>query len=328
MNRRLWCVITVLSVVALVFVMSTNYKDLLVRKLGGRKGLRRIRQYGIRNEDKLNRELYDGVESFLMFIGYPRSGHTLVSSLLDAHPNALVANEFDVIGGWQKWTKTNRNKYYLFDQLYLNSKMEADTGYRSATVPHRFNYSVPGQWQGTFNQKILVMGAKKGGHTTRRLMKRENLKVLKEIHQVLKLPMKFLHVIRNPYDNIATMMLRDLKKRPDAGEKINDTDNLDKQIAKYMALAAKNNQLKKVLPGEVHEIHSSELIKEPKKILLGICHFLHLTCYQKYIEDCSKRIYPEASKTRYNVIWTDQQKETVRKELQRFQSTRGYGFDD
>lgn len=120
------------------------------------QGLRRIRQYGIRNEDKLNRELYDGVESFLMFIGYPRSGHTLVSSLLDAHPNALVANEFDVIGEWQKWTKTNRNKYYLFDQLYLNSKMEADTGYRSATIPHRFNYSVPGQWQGTFNQKILV----------------------------------------------------------------------------------------------------------------------------------------------------------------------------
>lgn len=64
------------------------------------------------------------------------------------------------------------------------------------------------------------MGAKKGGHTTRRLMKRENLKILKEIHQVLKLPMKFLHVIRNPYDNIATMMLRDLKKRPDAGEKV------------------------------------------------------------------------------------------------------------
>ena len=31
--------ITVLSVVALVFVMSTNYKDLLVRKLVGRKGM-------------------------------------------------------------------------------------------------------------------------------------------------------------------------------------------------------------------------------------------------------------------------------------------------
>ena len=27
-------------------------------------------------------EVYDGVQTLLMFIGYPRSGHTLVSSLL------------------------------------------------------------------------------------------------------------------------------------------------------------------------------------------------------------------------------------------------------
>ena len=36
-------------------------------------------------------------KTFLMFIGYPRSGHTLISSLLDAHPNAIVTNEFNVI---------------------------------------------------------------------------------------------------------------------------------------------------------------------------------------------------------------------------------------
>lgn len=91
-----------------------------------------------------------------MFIGYPRSGHTLVSSLLDAHPNAIVANEFDVIGKWQQWDTTNKNKYFLFDQLYQNSKQEAEIGYRSASVPHRYNYSVPSQWQGTFNRRILV----------------------------------------------------------------------------------------------------------------------------------------------------------------------------
>ena len=91
-----------------------------------------------------------------MFIGYPRSGHTLISSLLDAHPNAIVANEFDVISKWQKWEVANKNKYFLFNQLYQNSKQEAEIGYRSAIVPHRYNYSVPDQWQGTFNRRILV----------------------------------------------------------------------------------------------------------------------------------------------------------------------------
>ena len=91
-----------------------------------------------------------------MFIGYPRSGHTLVSSLLDAHPNMIVANEFDVFSKWQQWDPANKNKYFLFNQLYLNSREEAETGYRSATVHHRYNYSVPGQWQGKFNNRILV----------------------------------------------------------------------------------------------------------------------------------------------------------------------------
>lgn len=101
-------------------------------------------------------EIYDGVQTLLIFIGYPRSGHTLVSSLLDAHPHVIVANEFDIIGKWKMWDAANRSKYFLFDQLFMNSKQEADVGYRSATVQHRYTYHVPGQWQGTYNMNILV----------------------------------------------------------------------------------------------------------------------------------------------------------------------------
>ena len=68
-----------------------------------------------------------------------------------------------------------------------------------------------------------VIGAKKGGHTTRRLMKIENMNVLKEVTRVLNISLKFIHVVRNPYDNIATMLLRVLNKRDEAnlGVKVN-----------------------------------------------------------------------------------------------------------
>ena len=62
------------------------------------------------------------------------------------------------------------------------------------------------------------MGAKKGGKTTRLLFKSENMNVLKEFQQVLKIAIKYVHVIRNPYDNIATMLLRALKKRAEASK--------------------------------------------------------------------------------------------------------------
>ena len=59
---------------------------------------------------------------------------------------------------------------------------------------------------------MQVMGAKKGDKTTRQL-KLQGMKVLNEIQQVLKIPIKYIHVIRNPYDNISTMLLRALDKR-------------------------------------------------------------------------------------------------------------------
>ena len=35
-----------------------------------------------------------------------------------------------------------------------------------------------------------------------------SLDIFEEISQVVQVPIKFVHVIRNPFDNIATMMLR------------------------------------------------------------------------------------------------------------------------
>ena len=109
---------------------------------------------------------------------------------------------------------------------------------------------------------------------------------------------------------------------------INDPSNLDKQINMYFTLAEKNSQLKNSLPGEVYEIHSSELIKQPRETLLGICQFLHLTCDRQYIEDCSKIIFPEARKTRYTVVWTDKQKQLVREKLQNIPFLKNYSFED
>lgn len=48
------------------------------------------------------------------------------------------------------------------------------------------------------------------------------MNALEEIKQVVEMPMKFLHVVRNPYDNIATMLVKALKKRDDtdSGKKV------------------------------------------------------------------------------------------------------------
>ena len=51
-----------------------------------------------------------------------------------------------------------------------------------------------------------VIGDKKGGKTATRLMNQSG--ILEEIKEALQVQMKFIHITRNPFDNIATIMLR------------------------------------------------------------------------------------------------------------------------
>jgi hypothetical protein len=41
---------------------------------------------------------FPDLSTLCLFIGHPRSGHTLGGALLDAHPNAVIAQKLDVLG--------------------------------------------------------------------------------------------------------------------------------------------------------------------------------------------------------------------------------------
>ncbi|XP_032225413.1 uncharacterized protein LOC5501189 [Nematostella vectensis] len=274
-------------------------------------------------------KVYDHVNTFVVFIGYPRSGHTLVSSLIDAHPHAIIANEFDIIGNWLAWNDEQRNKYFLFDQLYKNSRTEAKTGLRSS-VKHMFNYSVKGQFQGKFKGSLKVIGAKKGGKLTKQLTKQKQADVMDQIMKTVGVEFKFLHVVRNPFDNIATMLLRSKKLRyavkKNQSKKLNDTSALEREIVRYFDLVARNQILIRKYKHNLHEIQSTDLISKPRETLRRVCSFLNLTCSKKYLDDCAKIVYKRPSRTRYSVVWTDTQIRRTLSTLKRFAFLKNFTF--
>ena len=99
-----------------------------------------------------------------MFIGYPRSSHSLVGAILDAHPEIIIPHEYDVILNWEKyWSSTGKNKklskYHLFYDLHQLSREQAMFGIRS-NYPNAewggYNYNVPGLWQGGYQTRLKV----------------------------------------------------------------------------------------------------------------------------------------------------------------------------
>ena len=110
-------------------------------------------------------ELYDAVETFVMFIGYPRSSHSLVGSILDAHPEIIIPHEYHIVRQWNIYRddalrNSGMQKYLLFYNLHSLSTWQASFGNRARKPVFLddgiYSYNVPGAWQGSFNRKLKV----------------------------------------------------------------------------------------------------------------------------------------------------------------------------
>ena len=102
-----------------------------------------------------------------MFIGYPRSSHSLVGAILDAHPEIIIPHEYNLLLKWKNYKSSelqrqNLQKYVLFYQLHQRSMKQAKLGIRArpgkswVTGEFAYTYNVPGLWQGKYQKRIKV----------------------------------------------------------------------------------------------------------------------------------------------------------------------------
>jgi len=86
-----------------------------------------------------------------------------MASLLDAHPNVIIANDFNILGEWiNNPLLSKRNKCYMYELLYAKSRYDVMYGVRSRMAdgkPVQYHYNIKGQWQGRYNNSIQVNGA-------------------------------------------------------------------------------------------------------------------------------------------------------------------------
>ena len=111
-----------------------------------------------KKESIVNPEVWNRVEYMVFFLGHARSGTSLIGALLDAHPNIIVAHEYDAIGNWINYEENERTRDYFFQALYSTSFQNAREGNRSPQCRARdaSSKNIPNQWQGTFDRHIKV----------------------------------------------------------------------------------------------------------------------------------------------------------------------------
>ena len=130
--------------------------------------LSRAARIGIRyvtssKRSRENRLLFDSIESYCMFIGYPRSGHTLVGALLDAHPRAVI--------GFERAALMHVHAGYDRDRLFQMLHDSSESGGAARWISGEYRYHVPGQWQGRYD-RLQVIGDKQAEGATLRIRAR------------------------------------------------------------------------------------------------------------------------------------------------------------
>ena len=247
---------------------------------------------------------FKSLETYCMFIGYPRSGHSLVGSLLDAHPEIIIAHELNALRLFAKGFSARQIYYFLLQ----SSRRHAAAGRRET----KYSYQVFNQWQGKF-KKLKVIGDKKGSGSNKII--RKNPEILDILRDQVDLSVKFIHVTRNPYDNITTMMLKNQK-------------GLDYSIDSYFKKCETVANFKqKVKPNNIFEFRHESLIENPQAILNQLCMFLGVEATQDYLDDCASIIFKSPNKSRFNFKWTQESIKLVAEKIELFDFLQGYSYE-
>ena len=243
-----------------------------------------------------------------MFIGYARSGHSLIGALLDAHPNMVIADQLDAL----EYVHAGIGKQQLFELLLHNSQLSAARG----RTRGGHSYDVPGQWQGRFT-RLNVIGDKKGQRTT--IQCRENPKLLNRLKQTVGIPVKILHVIRNPYDTITTKYI----KRSRHG-----SVNLRNLIEEHFSLCQAVRDIKRHANHDtVLDVFHEAVVEDPNRWLHIICEFLGVNCPDDYATACAKIVFSTPNKSRQDIHWDHGNIELVDTKMASYDFFSNYSFE-
>ena len=277
----------------------------------------------------LSKRTVDTVEKFVYFTGWPRSGHMIISRILDAHPDVVIGN-MSVFNRIQ-WSVLGTDKASIFNWLYEDS-------YKGALLPnyYRTKLTVSGLWQGRFKDLKVIGDARIPTKTyLNARFPSDFLQYCKQLEDVIKIPLRVICVVRNPYDMIATGVIYEAERRATGryGVKLSSTDQYEnahllKRMTKLtFSRAEAVTEINKLCNMTVLEIHHADHIKYPFATLQKICDFLELECSTNYLDKCSSETSNELSRTRDSVVWTPEVIAMVEEEKYKYPFFQRYTFD-
>jgi hypothetical protein len=128
-------------------------------------------------------------------------------------------------------------------------------------------------------------------------------------------PLRLIHVVRNPFDNIAAISIR-------------HGLSLEESVEFYFSHCVTTAGLDALSdPSRSITIRHEAMISDPRADLSRLCAFLDLELYPGYLEDCCRVVFTSPTFTRRKVSWSPALVRDVETRARAFSFLDGYEFE-
>jgi hypothetical protein len=248
---------------------------------------------------------FSTVDRFCFFIGYARSGHTLVATLLNAHPEVVIAHELDAV----RFVRHGFRRNQLFSLLLQRDQQFGQIG----RTWSGYQYEVPGQFQGRYD-RLSVIGDKRARSSVLQIAQRPEL--LDRVRRVVKVPLSVVHVTRNPFDNIATEARRHNLSLTEATRWY---EQICRAVAKVRPLLD---------PAELVDLRHEDFTGDTGPSLAALCRFVGVEPEPSYLEACAGIVWPSTNRTRDAVPWSAEERQGVERLIATYDVLGSYTFEE
>ena len=292
------------------------------------------------NGSHLSPALIKKVKNFVFFVGYERSGHSIVGSLMDAHPHVIIANEyflFEELPGLDNISDSEW-KGQLFEKLYKKSVLDA--GGTRTSSKKGYTLEVKDLWQGRFDDHIEVIGDKSGGRTTKEYMhdKESVQKYFKKLQDLVSIPVRVIHVVRNPFDIISTRVIYKVFGTNYKQIRSALSSTMQKFLASnqfvserichfFREVRATVEMIEEVIGREnVLEVHNCDLVSNPRGTLSRIFQFIEVDTSEQFLDACATKVFESQSRSRDTIEWSPPLRSVVEIEMKKYKHFNRYSF--
>lgn len=237
----------------------------------------------------------DTLHCFCLFLGHARTGRGIVGNLLDAHPNAIVCNSCQSVGRVLDGTLDRRA---LFRRIVLSSLTRAQQQRRSFVKLNRgvYPYRIEGQIKS--DNDIFVLGdcGVSSARSFGKLGTARARERLDKFKATISVPLKCLHVVRNPFDMVAM------------------EPSLENAFEENVSVI---RALRDALGEDLLDVYYEDLLADPKNQLQRILEFLGLDADDSYLDMTRKYLRDAPRQRRFEVIWSEESRRGLQEVVDR-----------